>query len=37
LVDFKEKGLKVLKKLIPNQPINKLKKLVQLGADNIKK
>ena len=37
LVDLKEKGKKYLKKLIPNQSINMLKKLVQKGTDNIKK
>lgn len=34
---LKHKGVKVLRRLIHNEPINKLKKLVQLGAGSIKK
>lgn len=37
LIELKEKGKKVLKKLIPNDKIIKIKKLMQKGAGNIKK
>ena len=37
LEELKEKGKKVLKKIIPNQPLILIKKLVQKGADNFKK
>lgn len=37
LGDLKEKSKKLVKKLISNQPVNYLKKIVQKGTDSIKK
>lgn len=37
LLDLRDKGKKVLKKLIPNQPIVLIKRLVQKGAGTFKR
>ena len=37
LTEMKDKGKQVLKKLIPNQPMILLKKLVQKGAGTLKR
>ncbi len=37
LGELRERGKKVLKKLLPNQPMGMIKRLVQKGADNLKK
>ena len=35
--ELRERGKKVLRKLLPNQPMGMIKRLVQKGADNLKK